>query len=100
MSTRDVDVPMFDVADPPVRTPKRPRGDGNPIWSRYRVRNPVKCDDCMLVLALAKGNAPAARFAQYRRMQDGKDLLLCVAHAQDRRDEDGLRRLKPRERRA
>lgn len=91
------DVPMFEVETPPVVTPKRPRGQSKPKWTRYRLKNPVKCDDCMLVLTLAKGEAPPARFALYRRVQDSKDLLLCAAHAQDRRDEDGMtRELRPR----
>ncbi len=90
--TQTEDVPMFDVETPAVLVPKRPKGSGKPRWTRYRVKAPIKCDDCMLVLTLAKGNAPAARFAQYRRVQSGKDLLLCIAHAQERRDEDGMTR--------
>lgn len=49
----------------------------------------------MLVLALANGDGPVSRLAQFRRVQSGADLLLCAAHAQVRRDEDGLEPLKP-----
>lgn len=49
----------------------------------------------MLVLALAHGEGPVSRLALFRRAQGGSDLLLCAAHAQDRRDEDGLEPLKP-----
>lgn len=49
----------------------------------------------MLVLALAHGEGPVSRLAQFRRIQNGTDLLLCAAHAQERRDEDGLEPLKP-----
>lgn len=90
------DVPMFEVDVPTVDTPPRSKGgSARPRWSRYKTRSPVKCDDCMLVLALAKGDGPVSRLAQFRRAQGGTDLLLCAAHAQVRRDEDGLEPLKP-----
>lgn len=79
---------MFEVDDPPVSTPKR-RLPTNPRWSRYHAKALTKCDDCMLLLALAKGQGPAARFARQRRTAGATDLLLCDAHAQVRREEDG-----------
>lgn len=85
--TQDI---LFEVANPPVAKVKRPQGRSRPAWTKYRPVNPVKCDDCCLVLALAKGDGPATRQARWRRVQDGADLLLCYAHADVRRKEDGL----------
>ncbi len=55
---------------------------------------PVKCDDCMLVLAQAKGDGPAALSAKWKRAvrtPDGlTDFLLCFHHAAARRIDDGL----------
>lgn len=81
---------LFPVETPPVKVPARKPTDGRPRWSKYRPKHPQKCDDCMLVLLLAKGNAPASRRAKFRRQQGGSDLLLCYGHAQARREEDGL----------
>lgn len=90
------DVPMFSIdASPPPPSPKRTTGNTKPVWSRYKVKAPLKCDDCMFLLALAKGKAPVARFALFRRKQGKTDLLLCGVHAQYRRDEDGLRAFTP-----
>lgn len=86
--------PLFDVDTPPVRTPRRPAAPGKPAWSKYRPKAPMKCDDCMMVLALAKGDAPASRRARWRRRIGTTDLLLCYAHADVRREEDGLERLE------
>jgi len=87
---------LFPVVTPPVKSPKRPKASSSDKarWTRYRPKNPVKCDDCMLVLALAEGEGPASRQARYRRKQGETDLLLCFAHAQIRRDEDGLKRYR------
>lgn len=89
------DVPLFEVDTPPVRKAKRPTeaSKAKPRWSKYRPLGWVKCDDCMLVLALAKGEAPASRKAQFRRVVGGTDLLLCYWHAYTRHEEDGLGRL-------
>ena len=89
MSTYE-DVPMFDVEPIKVRTPKRPRSKGKPVWTHYRPKDPQKCDDCKLLLFKTKGNAPASLPARYRRTVDGASLLLCPAHAAARREEDGL----------
>lgn len=94
MTTPDPYQPgLFDVQPVPVRKPPRaqtPASAARPRWSKYRPLNPVKCDDCMAVLAAAQGNGPASRLAKFRRAQGGTDLLLCYAHAQQRRDDDGL----------
>lgn len=82
---------LFPVADTPVRrAPRAAPANARPVWSKYRPVHPVKCDDCMTVLALAKGNAPASRQARFRRKAGATDLLLCYGHAQQRRDDDGL----------
>lgn len=82
---------LFDVGPVPVKVPKRQTTSAaRPRWTKYRPKSPEKCDDCMLVLALAKGNGPVSRQAKWRRKQGATDLLLCHAHAQARRDEDGL----------
>lgn len=93
MAVTPQDLPLFDVTTPPIKTPKRPKAQSSdrPRWSRYRPVNPVKCDDCMLLLAITKGEAPASRQARYRRNLGDSDLLLCFAHAQERREEDGLK---------
>jgi hypothetical protein len=91
MRAVDPDQPeLFPVTEPPVKTPKRPPANGAARWSKYRPKYPVKCDDCMLLLAQQRGQAPASRQAKFRRQQGGADLLLCYGHAQARRDEDGL----------
>lgn len=82
---------LFDVGDQPVAVPTRPKARaGKVVWSKYRPKHPVKCDDCMLLLATTRGQAPASRQAKFRRKQGSLDLLLCYAHTQARRDEDGL----------
>lgn len=90
-TTEDV---LFEVAQPPVIKVTRKQGKSRPRWTKYKPVNPVKCDDCMLILALAKGDGPAARQARWKRAQDGAYLLLCYAHADARREEDGLVPLK------
>jgi hypothetical protein len=86
--------PLFDIDSPPVRVPKRRLPAGKPRWIKYRPVNMVKCDDCMLLLALAKGNGPASQPAKWRRVTTDSDLLLCYGHAQERRRDDKLPPLK------
>lgn len=86
---------LFEVVSPLVqKVTRKERGEGKAKYTRYRPINPVKCDDCMLVLALAKGQAPASRQARWRRKAGEVDLLLCQGHADLRREEDGLPALK------
>jgi hypothetical protein len=59
-------------------------------WGPYRPKNPAKCDRCVLILVAAKGDAPAAQAARYRRRTTTTDDLLCYQHAQEQRVEDGL----------
>jgi len=86
---------LFGVETPPIQVPKRiPTSKRTPVvWSKYRPKHPVKCDDCMLLLVQCKGKAPASRQAKFRRKQGVSDLLLCYAHAQARREEDGMEAL-------
>jgi hypothetical protein len=87
--------PLFPIASPVVqKVTRKNSGAGKPRWSKYSPINPVKCDDCMLILALAKGDAPASRQARWRRQCGDSDLLLCYGHAALRREEDGMRPLK------
>lgn len=67
---------------------------GRPTWSKYRPLNAVKCDDCMLALYQAKGEAPASKPARWKRKQGASFLLLCYGHADLWREEDGLTPLK------
>lgn len=87
---------LFEPEETPVVKPKRasdPAKAGRPRWSKYRPVNPPKCDDCMLALAQSQGRAPASRRAKFRRQAGSSDLLLCYAHAQLRREDDGLEAL-------
>lgn len=86
---------LFEVVSPLVaKAPRESTGTGKPKWTRYRPIHPVKCDDCMLVLVIARGEAPASRQARWRRKAEGSDLLLCQGHADLRREEDGMPALK------
>jgi hypothetical protein len=88
---------LFAVEDTPVvKVPVRPRGGARAKvrWSKYVTKTGIKCDDCLLVLALNDGVGPATRQARWRRQEDAHDLLLCYAHAQQRRIEDGLGELE------
>lgn len=82
------DVPMFETYMPPVKVPLRQVVRGDAVWTSYGVKRRVKCDDCMLLLLQTKGEAPAARIANHRRVAGPTELLLCDAHAQVRREED------------
>lgn len=92
---QDGEPTLFVVANPLVqKVARKDTGTGKPKWTRYNPINPVKCDDCMLLLAVAKGNAPASRQARWRRKAGDSDLLLCQGHADLRREEDGMPELK------
>lgn len=85
------DVPADQVK--PVRQPPPP-SNGRITWTKYRPKKPLKCDDCLHVLAEAHGHAPAARMARWRRVQGGGDRLVCSAHMTQRREDEGLAPLK------
>lgn len=84
--------PLFYVDPVKVKAPTRKdqARAARPVWSKYRPKNAVKCDDCMLLLAQQHGKAPASQPARWKRKQGASDLLLCYAHAALRRDADGL----------
>lgn len=88
-------LPLFDPPTPdPVRHPQVTPKPGRPTWSRYRPKNPVKCDDCMAVHAETGGRGPIAGMARWRRAVGRDYRLLCYAHARRWRDHDKLPALK------
>jgi len=61
-------------------------GHGKITYTRYRVKEPVRCDDCMAAF-ITNPSAPASRVAAYKRAQAGTNsLLLCYAHTRARKD--------------
>lgn len=89
--------PMFDLPDAaPVRAPSKKAlaARAKPVWTRYRPKNPVKCDHCVQVLAENGGNGPATRQARHARRFGTERELLCGPHAQIQREKDGLPELK------
>lgn len=86
---------IFWVEAPGVERPKsRPKLPGTVRWARYKAVRPVRCDDCVQVLYEAKGAAPLCRQAKYRRVAESGDRYLCLAHAQQWREDDTLPKLK------
>ncbi|KAB2347304.1 hypothetical protein [Actinomadura rudentiformis] len=91
------EVPLF--GEPEVVAPPAPKRKTDPLkvkvtWSRYRPTNPAKCTDCMAVHAQTGGKGPHSRIAVWKRKAGEDVALLCYPHAQQRRDEDGLPKLK------
>ena len=84
--------PLFEGYEREFRPPPR-RISEKPKWSQYRPKGRVSCDDCLRDLVEA-GGGYLSRAAKWRRVQGESDLLLCTAHAQLRRVEDGLDKLK------
>lgn len=90
-----VQLPIFDEPAPtPVRpAPPRPTSAA-PVYVRYKPKDPPKCDDCMWVQAQLRGHGPVSRLAQWVRRSGQDRLLLCHAHAAQRREADGLPALR------
>jgi len=88
-------LPMFDMEPTRVRKNPAPSPTGVPKWQPYKKANPERCDDCLAVL-IANGG-PRCRRAIWRRVTRTSELLLCNAHAQDRRVEDRLPALPTRD---
>jgi hypothetical protein len=89
--------PMFDVPEAkPVLAPSKrvQAARAKPVWSKYRPKNPVKCDHRLAVLAETGGHGPATKQARHARKSGGQRLLLCGPHAQIQREIDGLPELK------
>jgi hypothetical protein len=84
-------VPMFaEVPELPVAKPLTDvsGGYGKITYTRYKVKKPVRCDDCVFALGLDP-KAPASRPAAFKRTQAGTDaLLLCHMHKQLRQEQE------------
>ncbi len=95
-------LPLFELPAPaPLQRAQEPTGrrasrkpSDRPRWSAYKAKEPERCDDCLRVLVDAKGAAPLCRRAKWKRVYQGRDLLLCSAHSTQRRADDGLAPLK------
>lgn len=83
--------PMFDeVPETPVAAPFNDvsKGHGPIKYVKYKVKSPVKCDDCLGAF-INDPNAPASRPAASRRTQQGANtLLLCHKHTQLRKEQE------------
>lgn len=88
-----MDIPLFELPDPaPPRRAKTLREkdrEARPTWSRYNPRTRVACDECITLLHESRGQGYAAQSARWRLRQGALDLVLCHAHAQARRIEQG-----------
>lgn len=74
-------------------TPARPKraAPARVEWLPYKVKNPVRCSDCMQVLADNKGQGEHPAAARWkRRSPHGSqlDLFLCAVHARTRRAQE------------
>ena len=90
-------IPLFGEPEPaePPKPKKTPdTSNAKPAWSKPKWKKPPKCDDCMAVLAETKGTGPHSRTAVWKRKTGKAFLLLCYPHAQQRREADGLPKLK------
>jgi len=84
-------IPLFDPPDPPpAPRPGTRQATGKPRWTKYAPKYPVRCDDCMQVLAESQGHGPAARQARMRRRTPDSDRLVCYDHARQWRAFDEL----------
>lgn len=73
------------------RAQKLAAGTSRPVWSRYTLINPVKCQDCcQLVLdALqAGGTGPPIRQARMKRKQGATTGLFCQEHGNQHQADD------------
>lgn len=85
---------LFDSPDVPVRSvPAHPKGGH---FLPYVAHSRVRCEDCVLVLALAawKGPVPAKAFVIY--VKDGVKHYLCHGHA--RAQKEAIREQRKEER--
>jgi hypothetical protein len=83
--------PMFEqVPEAPIAKPFNDVSGGyGPIrYARYKVKKPVKCDDCMGAYR-TNPKAPHSRPAAYKRTQAGANtLLLCHEHKRMRAESE------------
>lgn len=89
-------IPLFDEPGRIERPePKRSHlAHHKPHWTKYRPKNPVKCDHCMQIHVETHGGGPLAAQARFARIADGAKTLLCSPHAQQQRRRDGMPELK------
>jgi hypothetical protein len=77
--------PLFELPEgEPVKRSKSLRELdrlSRPVWTRYKPRNRVPCDECITLLHEAGGVGPYAKSARHKRTLEGKFLLLCDEHA-------------------
>lgn len=82
---------LVEVEPTPVKPPRPPaETTGVPVYGKYRPKNPVKCDDCMLLLVQMRGLAPLARQARFYRRAGGQKRLLCAGHKNQWLERDKL----------
>ena len=79
------DEPLFEMPrDAPVKRAKTLRDlekAARPTITRYRTRERVPCDECMLLLFESGGVGAYSRSARWRLSVKGTILLLCNEHA-------------------
>ena len=85
-------IPLFGEPEPAARPEPAAAAPSAACasWSKYRPKNPVKCDRCMAVLAETGGAGPIAAQAKFRRKAGSVIELLCYVHAEAQRQRDGL----------
>ena len=88
------DEPLFPVPEgsplPRSLTLREQEKAARPRWSRYRSVDPVKCDECLMVLHEHGGKGVATNPARWRRITQGMVLFLCHEHAEGWRETDRL----------
>ena len=76
---------------PPPRQPK-----AGVTWQRYKAQKPIHCDTCVHEVHIKWPNGThAPNYAVYRRKENGVDTYWCAAHAEPKRQADGVSRAKP-----
>lgn len=95
--TQDTFEGMATPPQEPARpAPPDPVGDAKPIFRRYRVTDPYKCDRCVqAMLSNQRGwSAPERATYIYYTRKGAEPEYLCFGHANDQRSAHGLERLK------
>lgn len=67
---------------------------GSPRYSDYKLKNPARCDECMMVvheqwLATGKMGVTLMGSARYKRSNNKGTMLLCATHYNIWRLRDG-----------
>lgn len=83
---------LFPYAVPPLKPVRQPPGPGKPTWSVYKVKSPMKCDDCQqraLESLLAGSPVIPIRAAVHKRSQPGlAPRLYCYEDATLQKEHD------------